>query len=427
MSKVICDVCGTAFPETDNQCPICGCAKTPTAQPVAEETVQPEAEKTVGGTYAKGGRYAKSNTKHTPAYAASKTSERRRRNDHKDEEPQESNKGLVAVVIVLLLAIVMVVVYIGVSVFLSGLTILPNNDSSNPSTEQTLESTEATTEQVPCTDLKLGSMTIEFEQENQSCYLDVKEEPENTTDKVVFASADSNVATVDQNGLIVPVGHGQTVITVTCGQIVKECIVICSFGEPEPTTEPTQPVPTAPAGFVLKLITYKDSGEITISSEGETATIYRESNGVKASDIIWTVDDPAVATVENGRVTGVDRGTTTVTAMIGDQVVTCLVRCAFDAADPDEEPGITISDEDVTLYAGDTHKLYLQNPDSSNVQGVEWTVSEEGFVTIDGNTITVLEITEKKVIEVYTEYEGVKYSCTLRLYPPKQEATESGT
>lgn len=423
MSKVICDVCGTAFPETDNQCPICGCAKTPTAQPVAEETVQPEAEKTVGGTYAKGGRYAKSNTKHTPAYAASKTSERRRRNDHKDEEPQESNKGLVAVVIVLLLAIVMVVVYIGVSVFLSGLTILPNNDSSNPSTEQTLESTEATTEQVPCTDLKLGSMTIEFEQENQSCYLDVKEEPENTTDKVVFASADSNVATVDQNGLIVPVGHGQTVITVTCGQIVKECIVICSFGEPDPTTEPTKPPVNVPDGFVLEL----NRKDFTLSFEGETWRLFRDTDTVKASDITWTVDDPAIATVVNGVVTGVDRGTTTVTATIGDQVSTCIVRCAFDAADPDEEPGITINREDVTLYAGENFYLYLKNPDTSNVQGVEWTASEESLVEIDGNKITALDITAYKQIEIYTEHEGVTYSCTLRLYPPKQEATESGT
>lgn len=423
MSKVICDVCGTAFPETDNQCPICGCAKTPTAQPVAEETVQPEAEKTVGGTYAKGGRYAKSNTKHTPAYAASKTSERRRRNDHKDEEPQESNKGLVAVVIVLLLAIVMVVVYIGVSVFLSGLTILPNNDSSNPSTEQTLESTEATTEQVPCTDLKLGSMTIEFEQENQSCYLDVKEEPENTTDKVVFASADSNVATVDQNGLIVPVGHGQTVITVTCGQIVKECIVICSFGEPDPTTEPTKPPVNVPDGFVLEL----NRKDFTLSFEGETWRLFRDTDTVKASDITWTVDDPAIATVVNGVVTGVDRGTTTVTATIGDQVATCIVRCAFDAADPDEEPGITINREDVTLYAGENFYLYLKNPDTSNVQGVEWTASEESLVEIDGNKITALDITAYKQIEIYTEHEGVTYSCTLRLYPPKQEATESGT
>ena len=37
MSKVICDVCGTTYPETAQQCPICGCAKNTTAQTVAGE------------------------------------------------------------------------------------------------------------------------------------------------------------------------------------------------------------------------------------------------------------------------------------------------------------------------------------------------------------------------------------------------------
>ena len=424
MSKIICDVCGTAFAETENQCPICGCVKSPTAQSVAEEISAPAVEKPAGGTYARGGRYAKNNVKHTPAYAAPKATERRRRNEDKDDQPQESNKGLVAVVIVLLLAIVMVVVYIGVNVFLNGLTSNPEGDSSKPSTEATLESTEATTLQVPCTDVKLSMATIEFLTENDQTLLTVELAPVDTTDVPVYASLDPTVATVDQNGLVLPVGHGQTTITVICGTVVKECTVICSFGEPEPTTEPTQPVPTAPAGFVLKLNTYKDSGEITLSKEGEIATLYREKDGVKPSDIVWTVDDPAVATVENGRVTGVDRGVTTVTAKIGDQVVTCIVRCAFDATAPEETTGIVISHEDVTLRTGQNFNLSLKNPDGSKVQDIEWTASEEGLVEIDGNNITALEITEKKVIRVFTEHDGVEYSCTLYLHPAEQDPTE---
>ena len=27
MSKIICDVCGTSYPETAAACPICGCAR----------------------------------------------------------------------------------------------------------------------------------------------------------------------------------------------------------------------------------------------------------------------------------------------------------------------------------------------------------------------------------------------------------------
>ena len=112
---------------------------------------------------------------------------------------------------------------------------------------------------------------------------------------------------------------------------------------------------------------------------------------------------------------------------IGDQIKSCIVRCAFDAANPDEEPGITMNRDDVTLYAGDTFYLYLKNPDDSNVQGVEWTATEEGFVEIDGNKITALDITEKKIIYVTTEHEGVEYKCMIRLYPPKQEVADTET
>ena len=29
MSKIICDICGTSYPETATQCPICGCVLAP--------------------------------------------------------------------------------------------------------------------------------------------------------------------------------------------------------------------------------------------------------------------------------------------------------------------------------------------------------------------------------------------------------------
>lgn len=423
MSKVICDVCGTAFPETDSHCPICGCTKSPTAEILHEEPVVPAAEKPAGGAYAKGGRYAKNNTKRTAVSSSPKTPERRRRNDTKDEQPQESNKGLIAVVIVLLIAIVMVVVYIGVNVFLSGLTNQPNDDSKNPSTEETLETDMPVGTQIPCVDFKLLQY-IELEQLSDTAVLSVELEPFDTTDRVEFSSSDTNVATVDKDtGVVRAVGNGQAVITVTCGSVTKTCTVVCTFGEPTPTTEPTEPTPTAPDGFVLEL----NREDFTLSFEGETWRLFRDTDTVKASDITWTVDDPAVATVKDGVVTGVNRGTTTVTAMIGDQVETCIVRCAFDAANPDEEPGITMNRDDVTLYSGENFYLYLKNPDASNVQGVEWTASEENLVEIDGNKITALEITERTIIYITTVHEDVEYRCTLRLYPTEQETAGNDT
>ncbi len=419
MSKVICDVCGTAFPETDSHCPICGCAKSPLAQPVAEETSQSDMQKPAAATSAKGGRFAKEPARRRePAFAAKKAAKPRRSDDDENDAPQQSNKGLVAVVIVLLIAIVAVVAYIGVTVFFGDFTNRP--EETTPSTVETQESTEATVETIPCTSLNLGSLMVELKSDTEQYLLEARIEPADTTDEVVFTSADPTVAMVDQNGLILPVGHGQTVITVTCGALTKDCTVICSFGEPDPTTEPTYPVASAPAGFTLTLI-YDD---ITISEKyPDPVRIYKEKDGVKASDIIWTVEDPSIASVKDGVVTGLRKGNTTVSAIIGDQVVTCIVRCYITAPDPTETTGITISTTDVTLYAKKSFYLTLTNANGSKVQDIEWKASEEGFVEIDGNNITALDITAKKIIEVYTEHEGVKYACTVRLYPPKADGT----
>ena len=62
MNKIICDVCGTMYPESAAQCPICGCAKqaeveTPTADMIPEET------ETGSYTPVKGGRFSKANVR----------------------------------------------------------------------------------------------------------------------------------------------------------------------------------------------------------------------------------------------------------------------------------------------------------------------------------------------------------------------------
>ena len=38
MSKIICDVCGTSYPESANQCPICGCVRSGDAVTVRGDT-----------------------------------------------------------------------------------------------------------------------------------------------------------------------------------------------------------------------------------------------------------------------------------------------------------------------------------------------------------------------------------------------------
>ena len=359
----------------------------------------------------RGGRFAKSNVKHSSRSGSSKG---RFSSDRKENNEQEAgSKGLIAVVIILLLAIIMVVVYIGVKVFFPELQ--ENVDQSGNQT--TTAPLNHGGQSIPCTDIRLSVLTVEFKEANSSQLLSVEKTPENTTDAVVYKSEDPSVAAVDAEGNVTPVGYGITTITVTCGNVTKSCTVVSNVGEPPTTVPPTNPPVTLPDGFKLVLETYKYSGEITISSEGGSHKLYKEIMGVKAEDISWTTSDPAVATVENGKVVGVDRGTCTITATIGNQTATCLVRCPFDAAEPTP---YKLSQGSATIAKGETFSLYLQEIETgANIQNIEWQVSAEGIVSINGNKITGGTVSKLTSVDVYVEYEGTKYVCKVYVKAPE--------
>lgn len=63
MSKIICDVCGTSYPETSTQCPICGCVRSGDAVAVAGAAGDLTAKKPSSYAYVKGGRFSKTNVK----------------------------------------------------------------------------------------------------------------------------------------------------------------------------------------------------------------------------------------------------------------------------------------------------------------------------------------------------------------------------
>lgn len=448
--KVICDVCGTSFPDTATHCPICGCAKSPAAQSVPADDVQVNPEFTTANTYPKGGRFAKNQVRrnnsvrtqeparsaHTGSYGSTGSSNRPARssdsthsvyssNRRRKNEPQQSNKGLVAVVIILLLAIIMVVVYIGVSVFLKDIGNKPNNGGNNK-TSSAYQDDDNNSEQVniPCTDFELAPLVHEFLEESSQMQLSMVKVPENANDKVYYYSSDEDIATVDENGMVRPgTKQGETTITVVCGAVVKECKITSFVGDPPATTQPPTTAPAAPEGFVLTLNTYRGSGEITISKPGKSSwSLYTEIMGVKRTDLTWTSSDPGVAMVtEDGKVIGVDRGKCYITATIGDQSASCLVRCAFDAPPPS---GYQLNETDVTLYANSGSasfiSLELKDVATGAKMQVTWTADKEGAVEIsDTGKVTALDVTESVTVNVSTEYDGKTYTCVVRVHPKK--------
>ena len=88
----------------------------------------------------------------------------------------------------------------------------------------------------------------------------------------------------------------------------------------EAATEAPTEAPTEPPK-VLELLLQ----EVSFRKEGESAQLYE--GDIALEEIQWTSADETVAKVENGVVTALQRGVTTITATYQDQQVTCAVDC----------------------------------------------------------------------------------------------------
>lgn len=421
MNKVICDVCGTAYPETASVCPICNSARRTAEQTDAASTTASEVPVT-SRDHVKGGRFSKKNVRKRSKVSNSPA----RRHDRDEEEP--SNTGLIIVVILLLLAIVAVVIYIGVHFFSQGNR--PDDQPSQPTVTQPTEGEQKdpTVMDVPCQSIQLSNKVIEFLNEGESWTLEVACNPVSTTDTVTFTSSDPSVVTVAADGTITAVGGGEAIITVTCGSVVDTCAVKCSFGQVQDPTEGTT------GTFFFEFNTsYTDSttgyGDTTLNGLGATWRAYKKSLTVPLEDITWTSDDTSICTITDGIVTVVGNGRTLIHAQYNGVTYTCIVRCVVTSTTPTEptqpeggndptepsqggETGVTyvINKTDVTIKVGETFKLTLSDS-LGFVQEVTWEADGTG-VSIDGNKVTGVYT---GIFHVSVTIDGQTYSCIVRV------------
>lgn len=325
MSRIICEVCGTSYPDTAAQCPICGCVKAAGKQTVAGDTElkKPENKKTTN--HVRGGRYSKANVrKRNKANHVKPASY-----DRKKEPDDRSNRGLVILAVILLLAIIAVLAYIAIRFW--GPEWKPGGKPTTAATTQTTVSTVPsttadTTPDLRCTDLTLSVNVVELEAKGQSWLLNVKTEPENTTDPVRYITSDDSVAMVTEQGKVVAIGPGQAIITISCGEVEKNCRIVCAFQEETQPTETTATTDTtAPTEEDEKLELNRE--DITFSRQGEEWQLY--SGPIAKPLITWSTGDASIARVENGKVVAVGPGTTTVYAEYNGQKDSCIIRCSF--------------------------------------------------------------------------------------------------
>ena len=320
MSKIICDICGTSYPETAKQCPICGSVRPGDAQRVTNE-VKSDGNVSTGYTYVKGGRFSKSNVK-----KRTKSGDNNKKNvsQERNDEDSKANRGLVATAIVLLLAIIGVVIYIAIRFF------APISDPSTGNTENLGSNID-----LSCKDITLDTYTILLDQAGAAQLLNVKTTPEKPSDPVTFSSDNEAVVTVNDKGKITAVAEGTAKITVICGSVSKECVVTVQFANQETTDNTTGPEETTiPSDTTVPEESTQPTEELrlnrkefTLSYKGETWDLYTGS--IPRNQITWSIGDTSVATVENGKVVAVGNGYTYVYAEYNGQKVSCQVVCSF--------------------------------------------------------------------------------------------------
>lgn len=355
MSKVICDICGTAYPETAASCPICGSAREYALGSVEDDfdvdAAAPSATK-------KRNREIFDFDEVNQDKSVGRALEE---DDFDDEEVYEeeprTNVGLVIVLVILISLLLLAAGFFFIRYLLPNMMDIPEEVPVVTTTAvQQTEPVVTTSAEIPCTNLMMdgGKMTLGKDGKK---LLNVRVYPENTTDIVTYTSGDEAVVTVTGDGTVQAVGEGQTVITVQCGSQKIKCNVTVDYSgvdvtvpegdlpglqveegdatEPDgtnptdstETTEATQASEetteaTVPEGEVLKL----KKNDITISFLRTSVKLELDC-AIPAEDVTWFTMDSGIAIVNDGVVTSIGRGTTKIYAEYKDQQVFCIVRC----------------------------------------------------------------------------------------------------
>ncbi len=180
---------------------------------------------------------------------------------------------------------------------------------------------------------------------------------------LTWASSDETVATVDANGLVTGLAKGTATITAADGEISA-------------TIEITVNTPPLTAIAVT-------SESTTLYIDGTLQlTAVPTPEKAEFTNLTWASSDETVATVDaNGLVTGLAKGTATITAADGEISATIEI-----TVNTPPLTAIAVTSESTTLYIDGTLQLTaVPTPEKAEFTNLTWASSDETVATVDAN------------------------------------------
>lgn len=331
MSKIVCEICGTSYPDTAESCPICGCSRDLSAEFAGEGVVTEEV--------------ASAASKKREIFDYDEVNPMENDMQHNQtaevvpEEEEEEEEGGSNTFLVVFLVILITVLLVGAG-FIFFKYFLPNMraEETVPTTEAIVTeapATEATTEPtIPCTNLTLEAGNATLNEIGQHFLLNVSVKPEDTTDVLTYMSGDESIATVSEDGKITAVAEGETVIYITCGKVQVTCPVVVQYvPETEPATEATVEATVAETEAATEPAKdYDPNIQLKLKKTDISLGLYLSYQllldcDLEQDDVEWSVEHSWICKVDEfGNVTALQHGVTDVIVKYGNQEVRCKVR-----------------------------------------------------------------------------------------------------
>ena len=249
---------------------------------------------------------------------------------------------------------------------------------------------------VPVTGLLLSPKTLDITT-GQSQHLTATVQPDNATNKdVTWNSSNPGVATVT-NGLVTAVAKGSAAITVRTndGGYTETCNIT--------VTAAVVPVTGVTISPKTLDITTGQSQHLTATAQPGNAT---------NKDVSWTSSNPGVATVTNGLVTAVAKGSAAITVRTNDggYTETCAVTVTSVVV---PVTGVTISAKTLDITTGQSqHLTATVQPGNATNKDVTWTSSNPGVATVTNGLVTAVA-KGSAAITVRTNDGGYTETCAV--------------